>query len=619
MIKTRTNFKIGTKTNMISNAVENLYKNKIYIFMALVIFIKTILFVGLLGTEKAASINIAKGFFSVPPYLVYMSFVMIILSFAFLFKGRAHLWALVIIDIVATVLLVGDAFYYRGFAGFLNYFLFSQTSNLDNLGSSIISMSRPIDLIFVIDIVVIIAYIIFNKELYRGVKRSFTLFIATLLIPTLYLTYIHYKVDVYERCFYGQTAFLQSWAPTQTMSNIGPLGYHIYDSYKYYVNSKPYVLSKGEQEEIKAYQDKNNENLPDNKYAGMFKNKNLLVIQVESLENFVIGQKIQGQEITPNINKLLKNSLYFNNYHENIYNGTSSDSDLMTNAGVYPVREGSTFFRYPNNSYTQALPKTLEAMGYSTLAIHPDKGSFWNWMPSLKAIGFQKCVDSTGFNPTESIGLGIADHVYLEQIVPMLENQKKPFYTFTVTLTSHAPFDLPEKYREMKLDNGFDKNILGDYFQSIHYTDKAIGNFLDSLDKKGILKDTVVVIYGDHTAVHKYYPDKVDEVKPAEDWWMHNDLRIPLIVYIQGLKGETSDIQSGQIDLLPTISYLMGVDKGKYSTKAFGKNLLNTNKKYSILEDYKILGNYSKEEETHAKEGIYLSYKMVRSNYFKGN
>lgn len=95
----------------------------------------------------------------------------------------------------------------------------------------------------------------------------------------------------------------------------------------YFTNSKLYTLSYQDKEEIKEWYDKNIENLPDNQYAGMVKGKNLLVIQVESLENFVINQKIQGQEITPNLNRLLKNSLYFDNYHENVNNGISPDSD----------------------------------------------------------------------------------------------------------------------------------------------------------------------------------------------------------------------------------------------------------------------------------------------------
>ena len=214
------------------------------------------------------------------------------------------------------------------------------------------------------------------------------------------------------------------------MSSLGTVGYHLFDGYRYYENSKKYELSDNDKKQINTWYRDNKENLPDNKYAGMFKGKNLLVIQWESIENIVVGQKFQGQEITPNLNKLLKNSLYFNNYHENVNCGTSSDADLMTNTGVYPVRDGATFFRYPLNKYKQALPKQLEAMGYSTYAIHPDKALYWNWRPALQSIGFQNCYDSSYYKITDTIGLGIADKDYLQQVAPIIEKREATILFF---------------------------------------------------------------------------------------------------------------------------------------------------------------------------------------------
>lgn len=617
MLRTEVKYGLSRKRNVPAEIINTLLKDKMFFAVLTAIFIKTILFIWFLGTVKIPGFNISCGFYSFPPFFVYLSFIAIILSFSFLFNGRGHIWALVVIDIVFTILVIGDNWYNRGFSGFLNFYLLSQTTNLNNLGSSVISMFRPIDIIYVLDIVFLISFIIFKRNFYRGVRLNKLLFLITFIVPILYLTYAHYKVDVFKRGFEGQMLFTQSWSPYQTMSNLGPVGYHIYDGYKYYLNTRPYDLTQEEREAIGKWYDKKSENLPDNKYFGMFKGKNLLVIQFESLENFVIDQKIQGQEITPNLNRLLKNSYYFNNYHENVYNGTSSDADLMTNAGVYPVREGSTFFRYPNNSYKHSLPRLLGDMGYSTLAIHPDKGSYWNWMPSLKSIGFERCIDEGHFDLGEQIGLGLADHSFLKQVVPIIDEDKRPFYNFMVTLSSHTPFDLPEKYQDMKLTEDFNRNILGKYFQSIHYTDKALGAFIDELEKKGILKDTVVVIYGDHTSVNKFYPDRVSEVKPSEDWWMNNDMRIPLIIYNPEVKGETLSIQGGQIDLMPTLAYLMGVKREKYEKSALGKVLFNTNKNYTILQNFKMYGDYTPEDEKQLKDGILLSDKMVQSNYFK--
>ncbi|MBC8059890.1 MAG: LTA synthase family protein [Clostridiaceae bacterium] len=617
MLETQKKFILKLKKDSGPEMISNLFKDKLYHIMVLIISIKSYIFIGLLGTEKATGLNFEQAFMSVPGYLLLISFSMVTLAGTFLFKGRKHLWALIVIDLLITVLIIGDAWYYRGYTEFLNFFLFSQTSNLDNLGSDVLSMSRPIDIVFIIDIVLFIIYASVNRDVYKGVKRNFGLFLLTIILPVCYLGYASYKVDVYGRGFDGQHVFYRSWAPPRTMSYLGPIGYHFFDAFNFYEVSKKYKLSKDEELKINNWYDKNNEKLPDNKFAGMFKNKNLLVIQWESLENFVVNQKIQDQEITPNLNKLLKNSLYFNNYHENTNNGTSSDADLMTNTGVYPVRQGSTFFRYPSNEYKNSLPLLLSGMGYSTYAIHPDKGLYWNWKPALTSMGFQHCLDSSNYNITETIGLGISDKVFMEQIAPIIGKEKNPFYSFVVTLTSHSPFNLPEKHRTLNLTHGFDYNMLGDYFQSLHYTDEALGKLLADLDKQGVLKDTVVAIYGDHTGVHKYYSDIVSSIYPAENWWSDNDLRVPLIIYNQNLTPQTLDIQAGQIDFMPTIAYLMGVDKGKYQNSTLGKVLVNTNKNYTILNDFSTRGNISADEEKHSKDGILLADKMVQSNYFK--
>ncbi|MDZ5001196.1 sulfatase-like hydrolase/transferase, partial [Clostridium perfringens] len=134
------------------------------------------------------------------------------------------------------------------------------------------------------------------------------------------------------------------------------------------------------------------ENLPDNQYKGIFKDKNLLVIQVESLESFIIGKETNGQKITPVMDELIKTGLYFPNVYEQVNEGTSSDSDLMINTSMFPLRRGSTFFRYPSTNYN-SLPLLLEEDGYETIAIHPDKGSFWNYVNGLTGIGFKHFVD----------------------------------------------------------------------------------------------------------------------------------------------------------------------------------------------------------------------------------
>jgi phosphoglycerol transferase MdoB-like AlkP superfamily enzyme len=582
------------------------------------LLIKSVMFIWLINSEKATGFKFGWAFYGNAHILVYMSFIAVFLSFAYLFKNRARMWFLIFMNIVFTILIIGDLWYYRGFNSFLTLHVLDQTSNLENLYSDILSMMRSIDLIFLLDILITVPIIILYKNISQYKRRIPSLFFALFFIPIAFIYAAHYKIDILEK---GQNSILFRicWTPNQTIANLSPIGYHIYDSYNYWLDNKPYHLTEKDNEEINAWFEEKKENLSDNKYKGLLEGKNLIILQIESLENFVIGQKIDGQEITPNLNKLLGNSLYFSNYHEQVYNGTSSDADLLTNTSVYPVRRGSTFFRYPNNSYN-SLPKLLEKKGYSTVGIHPDKGSYWNWMPALNSIGFQKTIDSTHFNMDETIGLGLSDGSYLRQITPLIIEQKQPFYSFLVTLTSHGPFDIPKEYRELKLDKVLDETKMGGYLQSIHYVDKHLGILIDNLHKEGILDNSVLAVYGDHTGIHKYYEDEVSKISPQQDWWKDNNWRIPLIIYEKNLVGEEIKTVGGQIDLLPTLSYLIGVDKEEYETTAMGRNLLNSNKNFAVLSSGKYIGDKTSEtEEQHAIKGLELADKIIRSNYFKNH
>ena len=288
----------------------------------------------------------------------------------------------------------------------------------------------------------------------------------------------------------------------------------------------------------------------------------------------------------------------------------------MTNTSVYPIRTGATFFRFPNNTYN-SLPKLLQGMGYSTLAIHGDRGSYWNWVPALTSIGFEKTMDETHFNTDEKIGLGISDGSYFKQVAPILASEKQPFYNFIVTLTSHSPFDLPDQYRKLALSEDLNKTKLGGYFQSVNYTDEQIGNFIGTLDKSGVLNNSVVVIYGDHTGVHKYYNDEVKEVQPQENWWLDDSKRIPLIIYHKGMKAREIEITGGQIDTMPTVAYLMGITEERYKNTVFGRNLLNTNQDFAVLANKQYVGKAADNEEIQEKlQGIDLADLIIRKNYF---
>ncbi|MBI6038720.1 LTA synthase family protein [Clostridium perfringens] len=610
--------------NRLSKFKESLNKNALirlgfYIFTILAIVLKGALFLGFSLNQNLYTLNFGLGYRQASYFInYYIAFAAIFVSICFLFKNKGKFFSLIIVDLFITLITVMDIWYFRGFQTVPSVMLLKQTANLDNLGDSIFSMASPYDLLFFVDfIILIIAFIIFRKS-FKNCKSNWKGTLVVLLISICYIGYVPFNVNVLKRENVRNSYLFSNYDPTNTVEYFSPIGYHIFDVYNVYKNSKPYKMTAEDEAKIKEYYDFKNENLPDNEFKGMFKGKNLIVIQVESLEDFVINKKVDGQEITPNINKLLNNSIYLPNIFEQVNEGTSSDSDLMVNTSMLPLRQGSTFFRNPATTYN-SLPNILEKDGYSTIAIHSDKGSFWNYAQGLNGIGFDKFVDYYSFDRDENIGLGLSDGSYFRQIEPMIKELKQPFYAFTVTLTSHGPFDLPKEYRELKLSPELDDNVLGGYFQSIHYTDAKIGMFIESLKKDGLLDNTVIAIEGDHTGPHKYYNSKIESLSNPESWWLDNgNHTVPLIIYNPSIKTPVKDdVYGGQIDIMPTLLYLLGVDNNVYQNTALGRNLLNTKRSYAVLTDKTIKGELTDKEKEIVGNVLDLSDKMIRADYFK--
>ncbi|CDM67206.1 phosphoglycerol transferase [Clostridium bornimense] len=596
----------------IANNLKKLKEDKSFIFILLSMFIKTILFIMLISDSKASKINFKQLFVGVPQILVYIAFILIFISFIYLFKNKGRIIYVIMLDLVFSIILIGDLWYYRGFGSFLNLYMFKMTSNLDNLGESIASMIRWVDILFLLDIPIYIWII--KKDKNSIINRQIKMFVFVFAIGIGYISYGYVKIDKFNGGYTGQNLFKAIWSSNAQMFNLSPIGYHIYDSYRFYIDSKPCKLNDKDKDKIKYYYDSKESGLEKTEDFGKFKNKNLIVVQVESLENFVINEKIEGKEITPNLNKLLKNSYYFSNYFEQTLNGTTSDGTFVSNTSMLPVKRGSVNFDYPNNTYN-SLPTILKNNGYNTYTMHPEKGSYWNWKVSELSLGFENAYDISDFKETEFYGLGLTDESFFDQVIPKLKKEKTPFYSFMISISSHTPFNMPDEFDKLGLSKDIKDTKLGGYVTAISYTDYVIGKFMDSLDKEGILDNSIVVFYGDHEGVTKFYKDEIDKNQELGNDAINNDRRVPLIIYDKNLEGKEIETYGGQVDFLPTISYLLGIEESEYTDTAMGRNLLNTNQNFVVLTTGEYRGDNKKEKKEKIKS-LNISDMMIRSNYF---
>lgn len=590
--------------------------NWLFIFMVLIIQVKSMLLLSMLRTTNSSSINFATMYFGTPAIGAHLVIITLILSIMFLFKYKGKMWTALVIDIIVTLLFIADIWYYRNNGTFLSIRHLLHPEIFNPIGKSLINF-KPVDLLFLVDFIIFFLLIKFDKlRKYKDNSRIALRIVKTaivFLISGIIIFIYHYKIDI-KGITSGKSFLRLSWAPYQTFSDMSPLGYHGFDLNYFIGRNKD--LSDSDINEVNSWIENNKEDIPDNEYFGMLNGKNLIAIQVESLENFVINKKVYGQEITPTLNKLLSNSLYFDNIYEQNNSGTSSDCDLMVNTSIFPIRETSTFPTYPWTKYN-SLQNILNNEGYTTISTHAELPGSWNWAEPHKSFGADKLWDINEFTIDEVIGPGLSDESYLKQVADKIKSEKQPFYTFIATLTSHGPFEMPEDKKLLNLPKELDDNMLGGYFQSVRYADEAIKLFIEELEKNGQLDNTVLMIYGDHGGVHKFYEEEIKDAPLNEDWWQENDKKIPFIIYNKDLKATTISKAGGQVDFLPTISYLLGVDRSKFDNTSMGRVLVNTNRNATILNNGEIMGTPKDEnEEKHLKDAFKIADLIIEGNYF---
>ncbi|MEG1642031.1 MAG: LTA synthase family protein [Synergistaceae bacterium] len=375
------------------------------------------------------------------------------------------------------------------------------------------------------------------------------------------------------------------WDKPAVCNNIGALSYHMVD----FQNVLRDLFTKGhiskvEIEEISNWYIERDTNRQPNKFTGIAKGKNLIIIQVESLQEFVIDLKINGKEVTPNLNKFVKKSLYFPRTYNQTSVGNSSDAEFIVNTGLYPAESGVAYTRFATNEY-HSLPFLLTEKGYNVLALHGDREGFWNRHKMYPALGFNKFISKKDFIVDENIGMGLSDRSFFSQSIEKMKKEKEPFYAFLITLTSHYPFDFPELLQQSDLDvTGLDDCLLTNYLKGMRYFDNHFGDFVKKLEEEGFTENSLIVIYGDHTAIPKGETSRLEKIlnkELREDVQWKDFQRIPLIIKLPDSisKSNVLNTTTGQIDVSATVANLLG-----YSYKAgMGNDLFSKEKNVPLI------------------------------------
>ena len=295
-------------------------------------------------------------------------------------------------------------------------------------------------------------------------------------------------------------------------------------------------------------------------HFGAAAGRNLLVVQAEALQRFVIGLEIEGREITPRLNSLLDSALFFSRVQDQTDQGRSSAADFVNLTSLLPVGE-SVAYDYPSNSYT-TFAGVLAERGYATLSAIPFRRSFWNRHVTMPSYGFQTTLFGPDFEPGERIGWGLNDRDFLLQMLERLPGLPRPFCAFLMPLSLHYPYGhFPQELKRIDLGR-WEGTALGNYLHGMNFFDRAVGELLDGLERSGLLAETLVVVWGDHGSGLQR-PETRDLAERFFGGFerLHRFRldRVPVIVLAPGADIPRGEIQrvAGQVDLAPTLLALL--------------------------------------------------------------
>ncbi len=309
--------------------------------------------------------------------------------------------------------------------------------------------------------------------------------------------------------------------------------------------------------------------------------KNLVVVLCESLESWVIGLRMEGKEITPNLNRAVADAqtLYAPNTLTQVKGGRSIDCQLLLNAGLLPLRSGCYAMKYTGNNYhtlTKAMASTYNSRSY---LLTVDKPVTWNQAQVAKAFGIDTLLSKDSWRLDEKVGSRkkLGDVSFMRQAVEKMKTGEiwkrgEHVYLQFVTYSGHNPFILPDNLKRIHFRGNYPQKML-DYMTMANYTDHAVGILLQYLKSRPDWHETMVVIVGDHEGLAA---DRADIRRSAEGRRVVSASQFTPFIVLNSPVTMHYDGILGQVDMYPTILNLMHLDN--YYWRGMGQSILDKRK-----------------------------------------
>ena len=619
-----------------------------------------------------------ENYLSFKPIIADLAVVTIIGSFSYLFKGKKRYIYLLVWAVIFTAICTINSAYYTFYTSFASVSMLSLTQYIGEVGDAVVENVLQIkDLVYILPLIFFIYYYhrLAKKDKYKIYSKTTRMkkFKNTIITGAVILFLFIISLSSLEI-----SRFVKQWNREYIVMRFG---IYMYQGNDIIASIQPKISAMFGYDDAKKefneyYKDRTDEQDYTNEYTNIFEGRNVIVIHAESMQDIALNRTFNGEEVTPNLNRLIDEGLFFTNFYSQVSVGTSSDTELTFNTSLMPTQNGTAFVSYFDRTYI-ATPSLMKEKGYYTFSMHANNADFWNRRAMHESLGYDKFYSKETYDVDKEnvIGLGLSDKEFFAQSVEKIKKiseEHEKYYGLLITLTNHTPFSDIDKYGEFAVtmkptitnEDGTTEEIeapylegtkLGNYFKSVHYADAALGEFFQAMDEAGLLDNTVVILYGDHDArlprsdynLMNNYDPVTDSVKSKDDETYEEydsfdyelDRKVPLLIWTKDgkVKGKV-DYTMGMYDVMPTIGNMLGF----YNKYALGHDIFETKEnnivvfpngnwitdkmyynsqkgEYKLLKDEIIDEDYISKNNEYAEKLLDVSNKAIVFDLFNPN
>ena len=520
------------------------------------------------------------------------------------------------IYLVLFLWLFSNVVYYREFADYISVSTMMATSSVSTgLGETALELFNLWDLVYFADFIIIA--IVLRKKPYKLNPKPFSKR-ASFAVSSLAI--LLFSVNLFTAEIDRPELLTRGFSNTYIVRALGLPAFFTYNAHQTYTTEKD--RSDATAEDLVPVEEYVQEHYasPNSDYFGIAKGRNVIYLHLESLQQFVIDYKLNVDgveyEVTPFLNSLYhsQSTLAFSNFFNQVKAGKTSDAETMIETSLFGLNQGSFMVQYGGSNTQQAAPYILSQNGgYTSAVFHGNSASFWNRNNTYKQWGYNYFFDQSYFSEAteeNSFQYGLNDKIMFADSIQYLERLQQPFYAKFITVSHHYPYTSSLIGDEIgfPLADTPDETING-YFATANYLDASIKAFFDYLKATGLYENSIIVLYGDHYGIsNSRNPDLAPLIGKDSQTWSDFDnammQRVPYMIVVPGMtNGGIIDTFGGQIDALPTLEHLLGIEANNYLQ--VGQDMLSS--EHSQVVALRTAGNFITPKYTSYGGKIYYT------------